>query len=272
MAIVPIVLRLQGVTSNYDFHFVLTTPGVSWSMGEGGEDHLGISYNATAINEKCLSSIQRIEFTGSTLTICTGPSVGDAFTLTAFIDVPDDARWLQGYCIKNEKASVLARLGDFAPVEWQDEINCAIPILLPEIRRATFMIHGIKQYEAIRINLAEDASSPDDGVVWCVAPIDSPEIGLIIKSARADVVLPLMTCRLDAKRIDLTIGSALRRQGPDAGVIVEAYIARIRRCRYSLPARKVRLKVECDESVIVTARIENHRPQYLAQTYKLFSL
>jgi hypothetical protein len=273
MAIIPVVLKFSGVAQNYNLCLTLTTPDVAWSLGEGGEDDLGISYNALSLDDKRISGIQRIEFTGSTLKINTGHGVGGDFSLTAFIDAPDNTRWLQGYCVLNEKAHVFARLGDIDPVEWRDEINCVIPVLLPDIHRTTFTVRGARQGQLIRLHLAADgAAVAHDGVRWCVAPLENPEIGLTIRSTREDVALPIAMFYVDGANIDLTIGTTQKGAMTSVDFNVEAYIERIRQCRYCPPPASVRLKVECDESVAVFARVGNQRPQYLAQVYKLFAL
>lgn len=271
MAIIPVVLQLSDVAQNYNLCLTLTTPGVVWSLGEGGDDYLGISFNSLTLGDKRKSSIQRLEFTGSTLAICTAPTAGSDFTLTAFIDVPDNVEWLQGYCILNEKARVLARLGDLPPVEWQDEINCVIPILLPDIHRATFTVRGVAQGQTIRIHLAGDGS-PHGGARWCVAPLDNPDIGLTVKSSRDDVALPIGRFCLDEETIELTIVNPQKGSGQSADLIVEAYIQRIGQCRYWPPLANVRMKAECDEHVTVIARVGGHAPQYLAPASKLFAL
>lgn len=270
MALIPVVLRLSAIAKNYNLCFGLTTPGVVWSLGGDGADYLGISFNALTLENQHSCNIQRIEYTGSILTICTGPSAGSDFVLTACIDVPEDIAWLQGYCIANEGARVFARLGDLAPVEWRDEINCEIPILLPDIHRATFTIRGVKQGHHIRIHLASDDSKHDD-VRWCSAPIDNPNVGLTIRSAQDGVALPIVQFSLDAKNIDLTIGSA-KASGGGEDVVVEAYIQRMSQCRYCPPMKDVRIKAECDGFVEVTAQLGQHRPQALGRAYRLFAL
>jgi hypothetical protein len=269
MAIIPVALQVSGVAKNYNLCFVLATPGVVWSIGDNGGDYLGISYNATTLDNQGTSGIQRIEFTKSILTISTGPAVGSDFTLTAFIDVPNNVQWLRGHCILNEKARVSARLGDLAPVEWRDEINCAIPILLPDIHRATFTVRGVRQGQTIRIRLAGDGSE-HASARWCAAPLANPEIGLRIGSTGGSVELPIVMFSLDTENIDLIIGG--KGQGSSGDFIVEAYIEKIQKCQYCPPLTSVRIRSECDESVEITARIDNHRPQYLGKAYKLFAL
>ncbi len=271
MAIIPVVLRLSGVAQNYDLRFVLATQGVRWSIGHGGPDHLGISYNALALDNRSTSCIQRIEYTGSTLTIRTGPGGGSDFELTAFIDAPDDAQWLGGYCVINDKARVSARLGDLAPVDWRGDINCAIPVMLPDIHRVTFTVQGIRPGQGIRIDLAND----DDGhsqARWCVAPPENSEIGLVLRSSRDDVQLPIGRLVLDARSIRLDVAGTNGVQSASASLIMEVYVEQIRQCRYCASSSYVRMKVECDEPVVTTVQIGNHRPQYLAETYKLLAL
>lgn len=239
-------------------------------MGDGDEDCLGISYNALTLDNSHSCFIQRIEFTGSTLTICTGAGAASDFTLTAFLDVPVDVRWLEGNCILNEKARVSARLGDLDPVEWQDEINCAVPILLPDIYRATFNVKGIRQGQVIRFNLADDESE-HGGFRWCVAPIGNPDVGLVIRSARENGTLPIAMFRLDEKNVELVIAGA-QKSGASGDLAVEVYIERFGGCRYCPPVDHVLMKTESDASVEVVARIGTRRPQFLAQTYKRFRL
>jgi len=271
MAVIPVVLRLSSVASNYNLCFTLTTPGVAWSMGDGGDNYVGISCNALTLDSKRTSCIQRIAFSGPTLMISTGPSSGSDFELTAFIDAPDDAAWLQGFCILNEKARVSVRLGDLDPVEWRGEINCAIPILLPDIHRVTLSLCGIKQGQFIRIEVADDGAT-HTGVRWCAAPLDNPDVGLAIRSSQGGAAVPIAFFHLNAKHIDLTIGATQRAQGLAADLIIEAYIERFQQCRYCPPPASVRMKMECDESVMIAARVGNHLPQSLGQAYKLFAL
>lgn len=271
MATIPIVLRFSGIAKNYNLCFVLTTPQAVWSMGSGEGDCLGISYNMLTLDSKRMSCIQRIEYTGSILTICTGPVVGGDCELTAFIEVPDGVDWLQGYCVLNEGARVLARLGDLDPVEWRGEINCEIPILLPNIHRATFLVRGIVQGQSMRINLANDGLT-HTRVRWCAAVHRNSRIGLRLMSPRGGDSLPVGTFRLDAENIDLIAANSQRGQNANTDLIVEAYIERSGECRYCPPIEHVRIKIECDDPVTATVQIGNRRPQYLAQAYKLFML
>ncbi|HEX7683696.1 MAG TPA: hypothetical protein VF446_09200 [Trinickia sp.] len=271
MAIIPVVLQFFDVSRNYNISLVLTTPGVAWSMGEGGENFLGISCNALLLDGQPPSNIQRIEFAGSALSICTGGANSGDFTLTAFIDVPDGVRWLDGYCILNEKARVLARLGDLLPVEWRGEINCVLPILSVDARRATFVFGGIRQGQVLRVQLARD-DSIHGYARWCIAPLDDPSIGLIVRPAQEGLTLPIAMIGLDEEDIEITVGTTQRAQAATADLIVEAYIERVRQCRYCPPLASVRIRMDCDDGVLITARVGNRRPQYLAQTYKLFAL
>jgi hypothetical protein len=270
MAIIPVVLEFSSIAQNYNLCATLTTPGALWSMGDGGEDSVGISYNALTLDSQHSCFIQRIEFTGSTLAICTGPAAGSDFTLTAFIDIPDGVRWLQGTCILNEKARVLARLGDLPTVEWRGEVNCAVPLLLPDIHRATLSVKGIKQGQVIRVTLADDESE-HGGFRWCIAPIDDADVGLVVRSARGNFSLPLAMFRVDDKNVELVV-AGVQKAGATADLDVEVYIERFGGCRYCPPLQHVLMKTECDGGVEIVARVGTRRPQYLAQTYKRFRL
>ncbi|MGN6318303.1 hypothetical protein [Trinickia sp.] len=271
MVLIPVVLRFSGLSQNYNLCLTLTTPGAVWSMGEDGEDCLGISYNALMLDDKRASCIQRLEFSGSTLTIYTGPVAGADFELTAFIEVPDGTWWLKGSCILNEKARISARLGDLDPVEWRDEINCMVPILLPDTHRVTLVIRNVVPGQSVRIQLAKDGSA-HGGARWFAARLDSPDIGLRIRGLSNGAPLPIGTFGLDSENIVLTVAKVPGPQNGGMGLIVEAYIERLRECRYCPQIKNVRLKIDCDQPVVATAQIANHRPQYLAQVYKLFAL
>lgn len=271
MAIIPVELVFSGVAQNYDLSLTITTQEVTWSLGGAQENYLGISYNALTLDRQHMSCIQKIEVSGSTLRVSTGSAVGSDFALTAFIDVPENVRWLQGRCILNEKARVLARLGYFAPIDWSGEINCAIPVLLAGIHRATFTVRGIKQGQPMRIHLAS-ADAAHDEVRWCVAPIINPEVGLWIRSGQDNRSLPISAFRANSKYIEWVVADTAKQSGLDVNFVVEAYVELIRQCRYCPPATSVQMKMDADASVSIVARIGNHRPQYLAQAYKLFAL
>jgi hypothetical protein len=223
------------------------------------------------LDGKRASCIQRLELTGSTLTIYTGPVVGADFELTAFIEVPDGADWLKGYCILNEKARVSARLGDLDPIEWRDEINCMIPILLPDTHRVTFVIRNVAPGQSVRVQLAKD-SSAHGSVRWFAARIDSPDIGLRIRGLSNGAPLPIGAFGLDPENIAFYVAKVPGSQSGRVGLIVEAYIEQLRECRYCPQIKNVRLKIECDQPVTATVQIGSHRPQYLAQVYKIFAL
>lgn len=271
MAIIPIVLRLSGVAKNYNLCFVLTTPHAKWSMGDGESNCLGISYNALTLDCRRTSSLQRIEYTGSMLTICTGPVVGGDCELTAFIEVPDGIGWLQGYCVLNEGAQALVRLGDLDPIEWRGEINCEIPVLLKNIHRATFLIRGIVPGQPMRISLASD-DREHARARWCAGVHGNSSVGLRLMLAKIGGVLPVSIFRLDAENIDFIAANAQRGPGFSEDLIIEAYIERGGECRYCPPLEHVRIKIECDEPATATVQIGNRRPQYLARSYKLFLL
>jgi hypothetical protein len=271
MAIVPVVLQFYGVAKNYNICLGLTTPRVAWSMGEGGENFLGISCNALSLENQSPSNIQKIEFSGSILSICTGSGNGGDFELTAFIDVPDGVGWLEGYCIINEKARLFARLGDLPPVEWQSEINCMLPILVTDSHRATLTFRGIRQGQVLRVKIGRDDSA-HGFARWRMAPLDNPSIGFVARPVQGGVALPVTMLRFNAECIEITVGPRQNTQGAAAGLVVEAYIERVRQCRYCPPLASVLMRAECDDGVSVTACIGNRRPQYLGGAYKLFYL
>lgn len=264
MTMIPVVLELADIAADANHNFSLTTPGVAWSLGDGGRESLGFSHNARTLGEARSSYIKRIEVTDSVLAIQTGPGTTDPFTLTLFADVPPDTESVQGYCTLNDDARVRAYFGYEDHVEWRNGHISALtpdPRLTANFRRVLFTFRGIAPGQSIRISLATEAGHGT--ARWGFGPPLPTAAGFKVRSSSGEP-LPIASLTMSAEYIELTIASSDSSTAAD--LMVEANLT------LETPIDHIHLKVDCDSADTIFAQIGTQRPQYVTEMFSVFAI
>lgn len=265
MALIPFILEVAGVAPNSGAAFVLTTPGVTWSMSDRDDESIGFSYNALSIAERRNSSIQRIEFTGSTLAFRTGSSISqDPITLTLFVDVPQGIKSIGGYCDINDGAHVTARFGSALPVDWfSGQFNYVLSPRTDVLTQVCFTLSGLRANEAVQVSLRPGQDGQPIG--WLL-PFQGSG-GLRVWTVQGSAV-PLRSLTLksnDMLFVAASDSAAVRK----ATILIELHV----RClNQSAVLSEVLLSACSEKSSTVTARFGARRPVRLSECDTSFRL
>lgn len=263
---IPVVLQFSNVAANSCLNITLTTPGARWSMGRRIGDSLGFSYNVVAQDAHGnVPLLQGISFNGGILEIRTSsaaPTLSN-FTLTLFLELAPDVSVLQGYCTLNNEAMVQAYLGSEQPTQWYDgRISAVLPPLFSNCRSVLLTISGLKPGINLVIEAAPGAGAAEADVNWTFGPEFAQSLGVALTSTGAAIPLSLLS--YTNRQIVLQTSSG--QGGTLADVVMMAYVAWE---PADLPC--IYLRAVTDPAVSVWAQVGTRQPQWISQTYSVFT-
>lgn len=263
--IIPVLLEFSDVAANSNISLNITTPGLTWSLGSRFGDTLGLSYNvvpdATTSDGSC---VRELMFNDNLLLIRTSAEAEplNSFTLSLFLRREDLTDSLMGYCTLNDEASVSVQFGNQRPVRWRDgRVSALLQPLVQEFRQVLFAVRGARPGSIINIDLG---TRPNMGeVAWTLGPALVETQGVHVTSSGKGI--PVSSLSYSPTQIRLTtqhIGSMEERD-----IAILAYVS-----WRPLSMQLIYLKADCSSGIDVYAQVGNRQPQYLSQTFTLFTL
>lgn len=276
---IPIVLKFSGVTHEQSLSLELNTPGVAWSVGSAEFGEVGFSLNSLELGALQSSGVHSIEMAESVISIQTGSkqtngrNSGDSFSLSAFLNLKNEIRNIDGYCNINADAKVIACLPFQQPLEW---------------RRGPFSATLVEQTEGFTtIRLKLRGLKPGKAVAFQLQPrtfcgrtarwsLGAPAVfgrGLGIQVADGGPSLQLI---MQEQTIELICGSSAVASGAgEATLELSIELGAVPdQSGQALPKERdcLALAADLDPDVVAIAQVGIQLPKYVVSGFTPFSL
>lgn len=263
--IVPVLMEFIDVAANSSISINITTPGLNWSLGCRFGDTLGLSYNVVPDGVASgVSCIQELMFNDSLLLIRTAADTQplNSFTLSLFMRRQDATDSLMGYCNLNEEAVVSVQFGSQRPVQWRDgRISALLQPMAGDFRQVLFAIRGARPGSVIDIDLATRTDMGE--VAWTLGPAFADTQGIRITSSGKGI--PISSLSYTPSKIRIVTQQTGGLDARDIAIL--AYVSWKPRGH-----QFIHLKADCSYGIDVYAQVGNRQPQFLSQTFTLFTL
>jgi hypothetical protein len=267
MALIPVVLEASNVPLESTLRFELCTHGASWRMSDGGLNTLGLSFNALASHSTQNANISSMRVQGSVLEIQAAASESsgvNSLTVTLFVNVPETAGELEGYCLLDEGVKVLAHFGlcNPIPVVWRDgPVTAVLPTMIAnDLQSVQLTFNGICANQIINVELGAGLSSED--MRWSA-------IGGFAVSSIDNKPLALQCLEIEAHSI-LIVAASDDILTDSFGFTLNQLVVR-EKLSADTATSKMCLRAHYNDPISVTAQVGNLLPCRLQSTYTTFS-
>lgn len=268
--ILPIILEFKRVASDANISVVLSTPGVTWSMGDASEGSVGFSLNAMTLGTNRATPIESIEMGESELAIRTAKDASaDSFVLNAHLRIVGGVQQVEGCCTLDDSTEIRVFVPGHQNVEWRRGHNAMLlPLVHDGYRAARIALRGLKPNRKVRFELnAEPLRAAR--LRWSLGTQLLTGAGFGLRTSDGSA-LNLASFVVEEKTVEILCDESFV-SSSDREVMMELWVEYVASGE-SNGLNRLLLKMESSADVVAIAQIGNGCPQYVTSSFIPFLL